>query len=78
MLCGLFNMAGFFIIITQNSEFNKNDRAATNPSITASLPCDVDNTLLELFRRGENSLCESIFDIVRLNTVRVSFYFSVF
>ena len=78
MLCGLFNMAGFFIIITQNSEFSKNDRAATNPSITASLPCDVENPLLELFRRGENSLCESIFEVAHLNRVRVSFYFSVF
>jgi len=35
MLCGLFNMAGFFIIITQNREFNKNDRTAINPNIPA-------------------------------------------
>jgi len=37
MLCGLFNIAGFFIMITQNSEFNKNDRTAVNPKIPASL-----------------------------------------
>jgi len=37
MLCGLFNMAGFLIIITQNSEFSKNDRAAMNPNVQALL-----------------------------------------
>ena len=73
MLCGLFNMAaGFFIIITQNSEFSKNDRAAINPNIPATLPSawrlwsskvGVDSPLLELFRRGENVFSASMFDI---------------
>ena len=88
MLCGLFNMAGFLIIITQNSEFSKIDRADINPNIPVfiasawsrlwSSKAGFDTPLLELFRRGEDKPRASIFDIARLNWVRVSFYFSVF
>ena len=87
ILCGLFNMAGFFIIITQNSEFSKNDRAAITPNIPASLAltwrlwsskAGVESPWLESFLIGENELCASIFDIARQNRARVSFYFTVF
>ena len=35
MLCGLFNIVGFRIIITQNRKFSKNDKAAITPNIAS-------------------------------------------
>ena len=69
ILCGLFNMAGFLIIIAQNKKFSKNDKAAITPNIVclalvseSSLP--INGIVVEMFPITEDVLLFwFIFDI---------------
>jgi len=55
ILCGLFSMVGFLIIITENRRFSRNDKAAITPYITPmavekASAAVVDSPSLEMFR----------------------------
>ena len=74
MLCGLFNLAGFLIIITQNRKFNKNDKAAITPNITSlalaselwSSMAGVDGSSFEIF-----FVCEGVIRFSILNSLHI-------
>ena len=55
ILCGLFSIAGFLIIITANRKFSRIDKAAITPYITSLAlaqvsAVDVDSPSFELFK----------------------------
>jgi len=56
MLCGLFNMAGFLIIMRQNRKFSKQDNTAIIPNITCLAVAGIGITISsrEMFRGREN------------------------
>ena len=54
ILCGLFRIAGFLIIITANRKFSRNDKAAITPYVTPiavekASAVVVDSPSLEMF-----------------------------